>query len=88
MEDYGRFQAQIHLLELRGRVVAAPLLAAFSKGYLERGGHIDPEGETFWTGLTLIDLGLREVRRQRSGWNMASEKILARAKRFSEGIVA
>ena len=88
MEDYGRFQAQIHLLELRGRVAAPPLMKAFSKGYLERGGPKDPEGETFWTGLALIDLGLREVRRQRSGWKVASELILARAKLVSEGRVA
>ncbi len=85
MEDFGRFQAQIHLLELRGKVIAAPLLAAFGKGYLERGGQMDPVGETFWTGLALIDLGLREVRRQRSGWEMASRKILARANLVSEG---
>jgi aminoglycoside phosphotransferase (APT) family kinase protein len=84
--DYGRFLAQIHLLELSGRCGAGPLVRAFTEAHAAAGAPVpDADRVRFWTALALTDLALREVRRLRSRWHERALATAALAGRILEG---
>jgi len=77
--DYGNFLAQLELLDLRDKIVAAPLAVAFGEAHACAGGidHV-PARIRFWLVLGLVELALREIRRLRTGWDDSTTKILVR----------
>jgi len=81
--DFGRFLAQIELLDLRGKIDGEPMAGAFRDAFFEEGGTaFDSDRECSWTVLALVDLALREIRRLRPDWLERMGMILNRCERI------
>ncbi len=77
--DFGRFLAQLQLLDLLGKSPAGPMAEAFRQAFAAAGGSLPtPSQERFWLVLALAELALREVRRLRPDWLARTAAILDR----------
>jgi len=77
--DFGRFLAQLELLDLRGKIEGESMAGAFREAFVTAGGTApDSDRESFWTVLALAELGLREIRRLRPHWRKRVGMILDR----------
>jgi len=81
--DFGRFLAQIELLDLRGKIDGEPMAGGFRDAFFEEGGTaFDSDRESSWTVLALVDLALREIRRLRPEWLERMGMVLDRCERI------